>query len=371
MMKRFSAERFEESTDLTRFFLMFVLLVSLFSSGCEKKKPAPTEAESGWLERNTLVFHGIPARMLVETPNKKARTEAQTAFDETFEAVEKVFSAFSKDSEIGRLNTSTEDSAVPISGDLFRALEISRDIHDRTEGAYDPTVWPLKRLWSRAKKNQKLPEKDVLSAALERVGMDRLKFFRNKEKEPMLQKLSGVSLDFGGMAKGLVVDRISERLKRAGIENGLVQCGGEIRSWGKNNNGKPWHIGVQHPLEENKLYGTVQADGDISLSTSGNYRQPIEIGDVTYYHIFDPKSGQPVSTDVLGVTVLIRGRDDGNARADALATAMAVMGPEKGLQAAKAAGAEVLFILKGADEKSPTRPVMSAGFEQVFKPVLP
>ena len=151
--------------------------------------------------------------------------------------------------------------------------------------------------------------------------------------------------DFGGIVKGIAVDRVTAMLRDAGRTAALVQIGGETAAWGISPRGKPHVIGVQHPTVLGELWTAIVDRGEgISCATSGNYRQPVVIGGKTYYHIIDPSTGMPVDIHTLSVSVAFR-RTGANTLADVLTTAGAVMGPKRFLPLAKKLGAEALLIV--------------------------
>jgi len=334
------------------------------------EKDPPKSDGLRWFDRQVFVFHGIPARTFFALPDDtESEARAQQIFAEIqkiYDQTDRIFNAFSPDSELGKINALNAAGKVSVSSELSEVIEIAKEIWSNGEGAFDPTVWPLKKLWSMAEKRQSPPSEDEIKAALLLIGMDKIRF--SKETRELELRAPGQSLDFGGLAKGWVVDRTADLLKNLGISNGLVICGGEIRSFGHNPDSKPWNIGVQHPLKEGELSGTIMVSSEISLSTSGNYRQPIQIGEVTYYHIFNPKTGKPIATDVLGVTVLLTQGVMPNSHADAWTKVLAVLGPEKGLAIAKKNGFDALFLMKSLQEGAEPEAIMTDGFRRVYTP---
>lgn len=135
-----------------------------------------------------------------------------------------------------------------------------------------------------------------------------------------------VWLDLGGVAKGFAVDEAVKVLKEAGVPSGIVNAGGDLRSFGRKPGKIPWKIGIQNPDDPQDLAGVLDV-GEISIATSGDYQRYFEVGGVRYHHILDSTTGRPARSGVRSVTTLA----DDCSLADALATAAFVMGPEKGL----------------------------------------
>lgn len=361
--------------------MMAILLFSAVISGfsCEerfsggKSKPNINTAEklqeTEWFEKRFMVFNGIPARVLFALPKEKSDLGPKLVdnVQNIFDKIDRLFNAFRVDSELGRINANPKPATISISGEFAKAYKIAEAAWKESCGAFDPTVFPLKNLWSEAKKKQAPPDEKAIGEALESVGMEKVEF--SNQTLSLTKKSGGISLDFGGLAKGYAVDLIHDELKKNGVRHALVQCGGEIRSWGLNKKGKAFRIGIQNPLDNRKLYGSIGGLPELAVSTSGNYRQPIHIGGVTYYHIFDPKTGRPIPTDVLGVTVLVTGSDFPNSRADAWATAFAVLGPEDGMKEAIKAKVDVMFIVRAKGDAEP-RIIMTEMFRRLFEPAL-
>jgi len=154
-----------------------------------------------------------------------------------------------------------------------------------------------------------------------------------------------IQLDLGGIAKGYAVERVLDLIRQLGGKAALVQLGGEIATFGSRGL-EAWKIGVQHPLNDNEVWGVIEQNGDLRVSTSGSYRQVMEIAGIKYSHIFDPRTGLPLPENLLGVTLISTGTGGSNAELDAAATAVMVLGVEKGLKLAAEFGAEALFITR-------------------------
>jgi thiamine biosynthesis lipoprotein len=148
----------------------------------------------------------------------------------------------------------------------------------------------------------------------------------------LVKNLASVTLDLNAIAKGFAVDEISELLAAAGFENHLVEIGGEVYAAGVRADGKNWRVGINRPRKDaafNEVYKAVSI-ANRAFATSGDYRNFFEIDGVRYSHVIDPRSGYPVSNGVVSVSIIA----DNCTLADGLATAIMVMGAEKGVQLA-------------------------------------
>ena len=310
---------------------------------------APTPPGLAWSDRSEALWVGIPARIRFALPAGRAADGpglVKAAFDEVLLTGATV-NAFDPSSEVGRFNREGGLNPFVPSAELNDLLRLSRNVWSQTDGAFDVTVWPLKTLWTRAVKEGVPPAPDDLNAARARVGLQRLAW---SPEGAILPLVPPASLDFGGIVKGYSVDRAVALLKSRGALSGLVQVGGEIRAFGESPDGRPWRVGVRDPLAEGGVEGVVTAAGDLAISTSGNYEQPVRVGGVDYHHIFDPRTGDPVDTHLLSVTVVLEQGEWPNATADALATGLTVLGPERGMALVESIpGAGALFVVRGDD----------------------
>ena len=310
--------------------------------------PALINNGAGWWDSSGMIYHGIPARILFflsPTGNRQPDGINVAAWQE-FERIGRIFNPFDPASEIARLNDTSRTRRPPmqlnVSQDVYKVMLVSRDIWSQSHGNFDPTLWSVKRLWQDAEKNQQVPSKQDIDTALRSTGfgevrlVDDIKYRIRIETHPVM-------FDFGGIVKGYAVDQVRRVLLDKGVTAGLVQLGGEITTFGNNRDG-PWRIGIQHPIQMDKVWGVIAAQGSLRVSTSGNYRQEIRIRDQSFYHIFNPQTGMPVSEKVLGVTTACMGENTSNARLDGIATAITVMGPSAGLKLAEKIGVEALIV---------------------------
>jgi thiamine biosynthesis lipoprotein len=336
-----------------------VLLIAC-PPGC-RDRATPSELvprKGSWFEARRTVYGRIPARVKLWLPARR-RGEAgaiKAACWAELDRLGRVFNAFSPASEIGRLNARPTARPVTISKDLAAALRVARRVHAASGGAFDPTVWPLKRLWRRAAARRRLPTDEELDEALAGVGLAHLRV--DGDPPRLTRAIAGVQLDLGGVAKGYAVDRLGRLLRARGVTAALVQLGGEVLAFGRSDVG-PWRLGVQHPTARGQVYGVVEHRGTVRVSTSGNYEQPVRIGGKTYYHVFVPTTGRPASTRVRGVTVASFDGGPDSATLDAAATAAVVTGARRATKLVRALGGEAL-VIEGATDA--LREAVTPGF---------
>lgn len=234
--------------------------------------------------------------------------------------LDSLLSVTDENSEIFALNrggtaTVSEDTSLLI----WQAADISR----RTEGAFDPTVYPLVTLWGFTQETQRVPEQNEIDDALTLIGIEQIAFDGD-----MVYLSNGAKIDLGGIAKGYTAQTVIDFLKNNGVETAFLSLGGNVQTLGSKPDGSPWVIGIANPDNPSQAIACVQFFDDMALVTSGGYQRYFEDNGVRYHHILDPKTGMPADTGLASVTVLAR---DGTL-ADGLSTALFVMGMDKAVE---------------------------------------
>ncbi len=318
-----------------RFSLPLLALLAFVVAGCDGKP--------GLYAESRLALGSVTVEIQVVAASE---VRAHRAVDAAFAAISQVnnlMSSYLAQSEISRLNGSSGSECHVSSQTAFvlrRAIEIS----ELTGGAFDVTAGPLIKLWKHTIKTGKLPAEADLAAARKLVGYKKLVLGPNSARFTT----PGMSVDLGGIAKGYAVDKAIEALKAAGITSALVDAGGDGYALGTRPDGSPWLIAIQNPNKKNEdtpLPGPPLLLSNMAYATSGDYRQYVDIGGVRYAHIIDPQTGQPARA-AASVTVIA----PDCTTADALATALSVLGPDDGLAIIKNfSGVECTMITRAAD----------------------
>jgi len=256
--------------------------------------------------------------------------------DSILVAINQSMSTYIPDSEISLINSNNIYGEVfTVSEEFQYVLEKSLEYYVLTEGAFDITIRPLLKLWGfKGETIYKVPESSLIKQVLNYVGSDNIisKANRFSKKNPKLE------LDFGAIAKGYAVDRISDYLIDKGYLVHYVEIGGEIIC-----KGKDWNIQIAYPeFLSNKSFKILKLNNK-AVATSGTYNQFVEIDDFEYSHIFDSRVGRPVKNNVVSVTVI----SDNCIDTDALSTSLKVLGKDKGLELINELdNIECMFILK-------------------------
>lgn len=256
-----------------------------------------------------------------------------------------LFSTYEPDSVLARVNASRSTDWLDVPAALVEVLAEARRVSELSDGAFDVTVGPLVDLWGFGPvfTGDRIPEPAAIEALRARVGYANIEL---RTDPPGLRKAHPeIRIDLSAIAKGYAVDRIAALLEADGIDNYLVDIGGELRGRGHNAAGAPWRIGIEHPVAGEHAVQAVIGIEAIGVATSGDYRNFFERDGQRYSHTIDPRTGRPVTHALASVTVI----DPQTMRADALATALLVLGPEAGYALAERAGLAALFISRGAE----------------------
>ena len=302
----------------------------------------------------------------------------QLAIDSVLVAFSQSLSTYIPDSEISIFNKMENvDSSIVFQNEFFYpVLKSSKEIFELSEGAFDPTLAPVIRVWGFGEmaEPEKIPS-DKIDSLLNFIGFDKYIVF---DKTSLKKTKKHIQLNFNAIAQGYAVDVVALFLEKKNIKNYMVEIGGEVRANGKGTSGEGWKIGIDKPIEEGKdSTQTTQTNqnsqsrqlqaivtlNNKSLVTSGNYRKFYIRNGKKYPHTIDPKTGYPVTHTLLSATVLANDA----ITADGLGTACMVLGKDKALELIeKLENTEVFLIY---DENGTIKTVMSKGFEDSIEEI--
>jgi thiamine biosynthesis lipoprotein len=266
--------------------------------------------------------------------------------------VDERLSTYRQDSEVSRFNRAPARKWFAVSAATAEVVSAALTVSRQSGGALDVTVGPLVRLWhfgpsaiSETKSAADLvpPEEQRLQVAREVVGYEKLEV---RTDPPGLRKRTGgLEIDLSAVGEGYAIDRLTAAISRRGIENFLVELGGEVRAGGHGPSGKPWRVAVEQPVVERAEMLSAVSLSNAALATAGDYHRFFEHGGRRYSHIIDPSTGRPVSHALAAVTVAA----DNAMTADAWDTALLVLGPERGYERAVEHGIAALFVARDGD----------------------
>ncbi len=316
---------------LMRFSAAAVLLIAAATS-VSARKPALIRYEFSQAHMGTLF------RVVLYAPDAATAAAASNAAFGRIAKLDDTMSDYRPSSELRRICRAAGGPPVRVSEDLYRVLAASQELARRTDGAFDITIGPVVQLWRRARRRHDLPEAGRLAEARRRVGFEMLRLDPAKRTAQLLRK--GMLLDLGGIAKGYAADRALEVLKQHGIQSALVAASGDIAVSAPPPGKNGWRVGIaplESPERNPSRYLLLR---NAAVSTSGDAEQHVDIGGTRYSHIVDPRTGMAL-TGRHSVTVVAPSATT----TDSLATAISVLGPERGLRlGAATSGAGVLFV---------------------------
>lgn len=272
-----------------------------------------------------------------------SKEDLQKQVDESLIAVNKAMSNWDKSSEIERFNRSSSTEWTPISRDFSTVMQEALRIHTLSGGRFDVTLAPLIELWGFGPKDNTPPQPSAteIRRALDSVGMATMLEFETDP--PALRKVNtDTTINLSAIAKGFGVDKVAQTLEANGVEEYLVEIGGDLVTKGNNSKNEPWVVGIEKPDSATRTVQQIVKVSNKGLATSGDYRNYKEVNGQRLAHIIDAITGRPITHKLASVTVIA----DSAMRADGLATALYAMGDERGMALAEREGWAVFFIVR-------------------------
>ena len=254
-------------------------------------------------------------------------------------------STYIETSNLSILNQSIAQDWKEIPPELYKVIEEALRINKLSYGAFDITIGPVVNLWGFGPKGQRevIPDESTIKEILDNVGSQ----YIHLRKEPYVIKkdMPDLYIDLSAIAKGYAVDVIANYLDELNINNYMVEIGGEIKTRGINPDNRIWQIGIEKPLKDQRSVQTVITLKNTAMATSGDYRIYFEKNGIRYSHTIDPSTGKPITHKLASVTVL----HPSTMTADAMATALLVLGPERGSELALRENLAAMFIVRDVD----------------------
>lgn len=262
-------------------------------------------------------------------------------------------SNWKEESEISLLNLADAGEWIKVSDDLFEVIASGVELSEKTGGAFDITVGRLLELWHFYGRDYVVPEEREIKKALDYIDCRLIALDKKTSSVKLIKK--GVKIDLGGIAKGYIMKKGYEALRKDGIEAGLLNCSGDIYVWGEKPGGELWSIAIRNPFNPEKPFAVILVT-DTAVFTSGDYERSFESNGRKYHHLFDPRTG--VSADKCrGVTVIGKSIDDVNT----LSSSLFVMGAGDGKVFAEGLK-DIETVFFSADGKV----VLTRGFKDKF-----
>lgn len=327
--------------------LSFILMLSVMLGACQPTPPAQLR-----IQGNTMgTFYVVTVNDAF--PGGEAALQRQ--LDALLARMNREISTYDPGSLISRFNQGTGKEPMAIPATMAKIVQQGIAAGHLTGGKLDVTVGPLVNLWGFGpdKRPLKRPSAEAIAQARERVGIDKLSLSRQEGHFLLGKSIPDLYLDLSTLGEGAASDEIAALLEDKGVNNYLIEVAGAVRSRGHNSQGNPWRVAIVEPSDRPGAIEDVVIPNGMALSTAGSYRNYYELDGVRYSHIIDPATGAPVTHRLVSASVITPTALE----ADALDTALMVMGPEQALAFARAHKLAVYLIVKTAQ-----------GFEAQFTP---
>ena len=237
--------------------------------------------------------------------------------------IENLISDWIPETQISKVNQNAGIKAVKVDEEVFNLVNRALQISKLTDGAFDISYASMDKIWKFDGSMKEMPSKETIAQSVARVGYQNV--ILDKKEQTIFLKNKGMKLGLGGIGQGYIADKIKELLINKGCSAGIVNVSGDINTWGMQLDGTPWTVGIVNPMNKQKVFATFPLI-DSAVETSGSYEKYVTFNGKRYSHIIDPRTGFP-ATGIVSVSVFAKKTE----LADALATAIFVMGKEVGL----------------------------------------
>ena len=316
--------------------VVFTIIVTQLA-GCAN----PSDPSKDQPKLQELTGHTMGTTYSMKWPASYELEPAQIKSNVTaaLNAVNQQMSTYINDSELSRFNQAKAPVSMEVSSELAQLVQQSIDLHAYTKGYFDVSIGPLVNIWGFGPDdiNTNAPDDVKIRDAKAKVGIEAISVAGTT-----VAKNADRYIDLSAIAKGYGVDKLADIMEHHGVQHYLVEIGGEIRTKGQKAEGKPWRIAIEKPDAVGRSVHKVLAMPDTGMATSGDYRNYFEVDGERFSHTINPNTGRPTRHKLASVTVF----DPSCARADALATAMLVMGETKAQDFAKLNKIPAYFIIR-------------------------
>lgn len=297
----------------------------LFSGCAEQREQAQTALENSQQENRHEATSFAMDTVMTFTVIHEDGEELIIDAEQEIRRLENLLSVTLDGSEIKQINENAGKEPVRIPTETLELLQTSKDLGAETGNAFDIAIYPIVKAWGFTEEEQSVPPQETIDQLLPLTDLNDL--ILDKENSTAYLEKEGMAVDLGGIAKGYASDSVKALLKGKGVESALLSLGGNICTIGNKPDGSPWKAVVQNPLDANDYVGLLEIS-DTCVITSGGYQRYFEENGKQYHHIINPATGWPAESGLLSVTIVC----DSGTKADALSTALFVMGLEDALE---------------------------------------
>jgi thiamine biosynthesis lipoprotein len=325
---------------ISRHIILCFIVISL--TGCEQA----TKDKNQQLVIFSGLTMGTTYTVKINSPESKLdRAVVAEQINLRLNKVNDQMSTYLETSDLSLFNRSKSEDWIEIPAELYSVIKESLIINELSNNSFDVTIGPVVNLWGFGPDKQStiIPDETTIDEALQRVGSHNIHL--GAETYTIRKDNPELYIDLSAIAKGFAVDLIANYLDELMLNHYMVEIGGEIKTKGNNPNNKIWQIGIEKPLDDQRTVQTIVALDNTGMATSGDYRNYFEKDGIRYSHTIDPSTGKPITHKLASVTVL----HPSAMTADAMATALLVLGPEQGLELAVKENIAALFLVREKD----------------------
>lgn len=307
------------------------------------RQPNGPERPDQWVLTGRTMGTTFTVKVVVHPELAISQDDVETAIREAVDGVDTAMSTYRDDSELSRFNRHGTEP-FEVSDSMIEVVSEARRIAMLSAGAFDITVGPLVDAWGFGPiPVDDPPDAEVLAALLADNGFQMLEI--DPEQGTLRKERAAIRCDLSAIAKGYAVDRVALGLTALGLADFMAEIGGEVKAVGRNAAGEAWRIGIERPAPGPKGLWSAVGLVNVAMATSGDYRNYYERDGVRISHTIDPRTGRPVTHRLASVSVI----HPSCATADALATAISVLGPEEGRELVEREGLAALFLVRSDD----------------------
>lgn len=275
------------------------------------------------VHKRSLSLLGSPFEITVVANDTIEANKFEDSAVEEVKRIENLISDWIPTTPLSEINKNAGIKPVKVPQELIDLIERSIKISKLTDGAFDISYASMDRIWKFDGTMNEMPSPEAIKNSVAKVGYQNI--IVNKEQQTVFLKSEGMKLGMGGIGQGYIADKIKALLLSKGCVAGLVNVSGDISTWGKQPNGKPWKVGIKNPMNKNKIFATFPLE-DTAVETSGSYEKYVTFNGKRYSHIIDTRTGYP-ATGLISVSIFAKTTE----LADALATGIFVLGKEVGM----------------------------------------
>jgi FAD:protein FMN transferase len=304
---------------LKRLFILSTLLLASFLQAQAQRLPTK-ELKA---QKKVLLLMGTRFELVAVSRDEQKAWEAIDTGVKEIQRIEALISEWQPTSQTSEINRNAGIKPVIVDKELYDLISRSNRISAMTGGAFDISFASIDKLWKFDGSMKALPTPEQVAASVSKINYKNI--ILNPDDHSVFLKEQGMKIGFGAIGKGYAANRARDLMREIGIEGGVINAAGDLVTWGKQADGQSWYVGIADPAEKEKVFSWLTAD-NTAVVTSGNYEKFAELNGKRYSHIIDPRTGYPVS-GLKSVSIVCPNGE----LADALATAVSVLGKDEGL----------------------------------------